>query len=61
MYAKLMGEVAPKEEKRLLSDGDGDGTGADLLAVLSSGGGDEGSSDDGELHFDCCLESWWIK
>jgi len=37
----------------VLCDGDGDGTGADLLAVLSSDGGDEGSGDDGELHFAC--------
>ena len=35
----------------VLSDSDGDGTRADLLAVLSSDGGDEGSGDDGELHF----------
>lgn len=35
----------------LLGNGDSDGTRADLLAVLSSDGGDEGSGDDGELHF----------
>lgn len=37
----------------LLSDGDSDRSGADLLAVLSSDGSDESGGDDGELHFAC--------
>jgi hypothetical protein len=37
--------------KHILSDGDGDGTRADLLAVLGSDGSDESSGDDRELHF----------
>ena len=50
-----------RREKDLLSDGNGDGSGADLLAGLSSDGGDEGSSDDRELHFGCCWKGWLIE
>ena len=44
----------------LLSDGDGHGGGADLLAVVCGDGGGEGGGDEGELHFDgwCCLFVW---
>jgi hypothetical protein len=53
--------VGVEVRRDLLSDGDGHGGGAELLAVVCGDGGGEGGGDEGELHFDGCCRLFSLK
>lgn len=56
----MSGHVSARKGNAL-SDGNRDGSGADLLAAVGGDGSDKSGGDDGELHFDCCWKWWWNK